>query len=373
MKHIGNNENISPQPSAEAIRARNRKIAVGVVLALVVVVCICILVFAFRAPAGAVAKVGDEYLYEEDVAASIEQYRAGNGLTDDDAFAESLEAQGKDVEEFRQNIIDEMALELVLGNRAEELDVAPSEEEVDALIQNAKDAFSFGDDDIWAETLSTFSMTEDDLRDQYRANLTQEAVCEADVPKREASEEETLAYAQQNVAGTTQKHAYRIVFTGDDRAARAQECADKVRELAASDELTLEKFKELAAAYSDEEGAAESGGDYAWTGASMNDEVKDLVAEMEPGDFSGAETVEADDALEIIYCDESYEFPPSSDFAEMPGDVPESLLGEVREAAAESVWNDDCEKYCEETLADMKIIYYPMPDDATYAVEVANG
>lgn len=370
--HEASEETASAQKRRAApLSVRERSLAATAVIAVVVAAVSLVLYFGSLVPADAAAKIDDQYLSEAEVAAWIEQYRLGNGLDDDATFAQTLLNEGENVSTFRQGVVNQIALDMLVEQRASELGISPSDEAIADQLAQAKERFSLGDDNVWAETLSSYNLTEEKLLEQYRSNLAQAAVLEAEVSRRDATDAELLSYLQTNLAGTTQKHAYRIVFIGDDRSQRAQECLAKLDELAESGAVSVEQFSELAASYSDEQGASESGGSYAWSGASMIGEVKDLLADLEVGEHTVAETVEADDALEIIFCDAVYEFPKAAALATVPDDVPDELLDEVREAASEVAWESDCESYLASLLVRAKITYFPVPDDAAYNVDMS--
>jgi parvulin-like peptidyl-prolyl isomerase len=326
-----------------------------------------------RAPADAAAKVNSSYLAEERVADRITQYRAASSLEDDADFARALLEQNLNVGTFRQNTINQLALTDLVNARADQLGIAPSEDEAQAQVDAMKQTMAFNDDEIWAESLATYGMSVDSLRAQYLNNLRQQAVLEADVPHREPEEDDVLAYLQENLAGTTQKHASRIVFKGEDAPERATECHERLSEAQAAGSLDAEAFAALAREYSDEEGVEASGGLYAWSSSdAMDNEIMTLLERLEVGAFTGVESIEADGARELIYCDAEYSFPSKDDIASLVlSDVPETLMPLVEDAAADVLWTADCNAYLLALLSAAQITYYPIPADAAYAVDMA--
>ena len=322
-------------------------------------------------PTGAAAKVDDFYVMEDDVETYIEQYRASYSITDDDDFAQTLSDEDTSVSTFRKTAIDQLALNQLILNRAEELDVMPTDEECQAQLDVTKEAMSLGDEDTWADTLEMYSLTEEDLLEQYEVNLAQDAICEADVERRDANDDEILSYLQNTLAGSTQYHAYRIVFTGDDAVSDATDMYEAMSEMQDEGKLDVEMFSYMALEYSDDENVADDGGSYAWTGSEMADEVKEGFEDgAEEGSLIGTFEVEEDDAVELIYCDDSYTFADSDDLTELPDDVPDALWAEIEDAAADEVFDTNSSSYLAWLLAQAKITYYPVPDDAPYAVDV---
>jgi parvulin-like peptidyl-prolyl isomerase len=326
-----------------------------------------------RVPGDAAAKVNSSYLAEERVAERIAQYRTASSLEDDADFAQFLLDQNLNVGTFRQNTINQMALADLVSERAEQLGIAPSEEEAQAQVDAMKQSMAFNDDEIWAESLATYGMSVDSLRAQYLANLKQQGVLEADVPHREPGEEEVLDYLQENLAGTTQKHASRILFEGEDAYARATECHERLSEAQAAGSLDEEAFAAIAREHSDEEGVEETGGLYAWSSSNaMDSDIMALLEGLDVGAFTGVESIEADGALEIIYCDVEYAFPAKDAIESLAlGDVPETLRPLIEDAAADAVWTADCNAYLGGLLFGAQITYYPIPADAAYAVDMA--
>lgn len=360
-----------------AVKSKSRVTAREAVLAAIAVIAIAAAVVGFAlyasalVPDNAAAKVDDFYIDEPDVAAWIGQYRASNSLADDATFATALLSQNLNVSTFRQSAVNQLALAKLISKRADELGIVPTDDQAQQQLEAAKAQFTFNDEGVWADTLELYSLTEEGLLAQYKTNLAQQGVLEADVPKREASDDEVLAYAQRYLAGTTQKHAYRIVFTGDDAEDKAKECYSQIQELAGAGKMTTERFAELAKEYSDEDDVQQTGGSYAWSGGGMNAEVKEIIAEISAGGFSSIENVSEDNAKEIVYCDDQYEFPKAEDFATFPEDVPEALMQEVANASSELIWENDCNTYLASLLANAKITYYPVPDGASYNVDMS--
>jgi hypothetical protein len=359
---------------------RRRVTGREVVLAVLAVIALLAAVFCFalynaaRVPADAAAKVNDSYLAEERVASEIAQYRMAYGLTDDTDFASALLSQNLNVSTFRQNIINQLALTDIIAKRAEELGIEPADEEAQAQLDATKRSLAFDDDEVWEQTLASYGLSEDFLRSQYLANFRQQAVFEVDVSRREPTEGEELAYIQQYLANTTQKHASRILFVGDDAYTRAKACHEWLQSEADEEGgITAEDFAAAVREYSDEEGAAATGGSFAWSGSGeMSEDITEVLEYLAVGSFSNPQSAGEDKVLEILYCDEEYTFPATeaiSSIVEL--DVPEELEELIRTAATEAVWTQDCSAYMAALLLSARITYYPFPDDAVYAVNMA--
>ena len=361
------------QPARAGFSVRE-KVLVCVAAVLAIVAIAGFVMFANATPGDDVAaSVNGTAIAEEDVATWIAQYRASYSLSDDDDFADYLNSSSTTVSSVRITAIDQLALNMLILERAEELGVTPTEAEAQEQLEAVKESMSLGDDEVWAETLEEYALTEEDLLEQYTVNLAQEAICEADVDLRDATDDELLSYMQSYLAGSTQYHAYRIMFTGDDASDEVYEVYELLETMQDDGELTVETFSTMAVQYSDEETVAETGGSYAWSGSEMADEVKDAIEDATVGALVSVEYVEDDAAYEIIYCDTSYSFADSDSLTELPDDVPDALMAEIEDAAAEVVYDTNCSDYLAWMLAQAKITYYPMPDDAAYNVNLSAG
>lgn len=358
----------SQRRAAGGLTLRERVLAAVAAVAVVTAVVSLVLYNTACVPPQAAAKVNSSYINEEDVAAWLAQYRAANSVSDDTDFASYLRSESLTVSDLRQDAVNELALNLLVTARAEELGVTPTDEQAQEQADAAKESYAFGDDEVWAQTLEQFNLTEEQLLEQYKVNLAQDAVCAADVPEHEATDDDILAYTQSYLADTTQKHVYRIVCSGDDAEQRAQECYEKLQALKT---VNAKKFAKLARTYSDEADVEETGGSYAWSGSSMDDAVKNLLDGLEVGQYS--EVTEGDDegTYLIVYCDEDYTFPAADELEEMPDNMPDGLAEAVAEATADALWRIDCNAYLAALLANAAVTYYPVPADAAYNVDMA--
>ncbi len=324
-------------------------------------------------PEGSAAKVGDTYVTEADVATSIDQYRASYGLTDNTTFASALAQQGYDANSFRRKIIDDKATAILVDARAKELGLVPTDDEINAKYDSMKSGMSFGSDEIWQQTLEQYGMTEEALRDQVRIGLEKQALYEAEVERGTASDADALSYAQSQLAGVTQKHFYRIMFTGDDASARAHAARAELVSMRDGGTLSTETFSQKAREISDESDVAQTGGSYAWAVELSSDtDLSEVASSLSVGELSEVESVSAEAATVILYCDTSYTFPSSSDISSLKAsDVPESLWTLVKDQASETLWQSQCAAYLSNLLMNGQVTYYPMPANASYNIPIA--
>ena len=350
-------------------RSRHARYAALMALACAVVAATCGIVGCAQgwggqadAASGQAAKVDDAYISEEDVANWISQYRKSNSLTDEVSYAQYLASQSMSVLQLRTRAIEQLATNLIVQKRAEELGVVPSDEEVQAEIDAAKATYALDDDSTWNSMLEQYGMSEDDIRRQYKINLEEKAIAEKDVAKRDPTDQELLSFIQTYLMGTTQKHAWRIVFKGDDAQSRAQALHSELIQRQSAGTLNLDAFEELARSNSDDENVQQDGGEYVWSGSSMNADERTLFADTEEGGFT--------EAGEILYCDTTYTFSEESTLTEIPSDLPSGLRDEIAESAAETLWQTEGQLYLSNLLEKAQITVYPVPEEASYKVDM---
>lgn len=363
------------QEQAEKKMTGREKVFAGVATVAIVAAIAGFGLYAANMPGGAAAKYDGGSVSESEVSAYIEQYRSAYSLSTDSAFASALKNQNMTVASYRQNAVDQLVIQKIIEKRASELGVSVSDEDVEARLQEVYGQIANGDDSIWQSTLESMGVTEDDLRTRYKSDLLQDKVCEQDVAQENASDEDTVSYISSYLADTTQKHVYRIVFTSDDgKSTKADECTKELNKLKKAKKLTTASFEELVAKYSESETAADDKGSVGWTGSgNVGDTITDLIGSMNVGDVSDATTVaEDDDALEIVYVDEDFTFPSSSEISSIDSlNIPDELLDAVKAAVSKANWQSDCTVYIAKLLADAKVTYYPVPDDASYNVDLS--
>lgn len=352
---------------------REKALAVIATVAAIAAVVGFVLFGTSQVPSDAAAKVGDTYISESEIESSINQYRTSYGLTDASAYASALVQQGLNAESFRRQMIDEKATALLVEARAKELGLTPTSDEVDEQFNSLKSSMSFNSDDVWQKTLAQYGMTEEGLRDQLRVSLEKQAICEAEVERQDASDSDALSYAQTNLVDVTQRHFYRMVFTGSDATARANAAADELAAMKQAGTLTAETFSQMARERSNEDGVSSTGGSYKWEVEIASDtDMAQAVESVGVGEVSDPTNIESDGgALEIFYCDTQYSFPDSNSISSLKvSDVPESLWSLVKSQASESLWQSACSAYLSNMLMAGKVTYYPMPDSASYNIPI---
>ncbi|MGB5816459.1 MAG: SurA N-terminal domain-containing protein, partial [Thermoanaerobaculia bacterium] len=129
-------------------------------------------------------RIATTYDYQVRRAASIKALREAPNLTEEQR-QEYLSRVG---EETMSTLFEE----LLLLSRADQLGLELPPSAIDQAIQDAKESMGIETQEDFQAALRTSGMTLDDLRDQYRRNMTMRQVMGQDVQARAALEEEDL-------------------------------------------------------------------------------------------------------------------------------------------------------------------------------------
>ena len=339
------------------------------------IVCLIAAVVGFvlyagaRVPAGVAAKVNDIYVQESDVAQMISEQRARYGLESDADFASSLLMQGMNVYTYRQGIINQIALNTIIDNKAKELGCTPSDSQVDEQVKAMREMNNAQDDESWQKVLDAQGVTEQSLRAQLKTNLSEQAIYEKEIQYTEATDDEIRSYVATNRAGGVAKHSWRATFSGTDAEKRAKEFRETV--LAQTGPLTAETFSLLASKYSDSPTVAQDGGDAGWTYLDGSTSYAKALADLQVGALSEVVATDTDGNYGVAYCDEIYEFPDASDASSMDlTAIPDDLMEDLREQASAYVYETKCNEYLAALLSDASFTYYPIPKGAVYNVDM---
>ena len=320
-------------------------------------------------PPGAAAKVGDFFVDDSEVAEYIAEQRFRNGVEDDSAFATYLLQQGMNVYTYRQSIINQIALDRLIENRASDLGAMPSEADVEGQVKALWESNGIEDEDAWQEYLDERGVSDSGLRSQIRTNLAEDAMYERDVQRKEASDEELIAYIKSNRAGGTEKHSWRMIFSGEGAKERAETALAKVRAL--GDKLSPKTFSALATKLSDSPTVSDDGGDAGWTYMDGSSSYASALSALKEGGVSEVLQTETDGNYGIAYCDNVYSYPEAAAVEELKvSELPEGLADDLRGLAEEEAWKTDCGVYLTALLADADITYYPIPKGAVYDIDM---
>jgi foldase protein PrsA len=305
------------------------------------------------------ATVAGENIMESEVTAYIDSFRNTLGYSDDSAWAEYLGNQGMTPSQLRSATIYELAGDVVLKKKAEELGLSVSEDEVDTQINALRQALYATDDETWNSTLQKYGTNESDLRERYRLGLLEDKVYEQVVGEITPTDQDISSYIQENLLGTTTKQfsvfyglgytTLQSVLKGINDASSIPEGVEQAKQSVDNTNIFYE--------------------DFGWdldpeTTTYMQEELDELeVGQLTSNLVSDSEV----GAYEIIYVTDSYTFPDTT--APDVNALPDGLKKTLSTLAANRVYTLSCSSWLSEQLNN-GLTENEMPSGLSYDVAV---
>ena len=199
----------------------------------------------------AAAVVGDEKITVAEVAQAVEDFEKTERFKQASAQADPKQIR----RDFEQGYLSQLIRRAVLEPKAEELGVEITDEELDGRIQEIKDQIALQGipfEDALAQEGLTEAQLEELVRDELLVQQVKEKVTEDVQP----TDEELLAYYEENEASLQESRAQHILV---DDAALARDLATQLQKAPAEKVDAL--FKTLAAKHSKDQSNAKNAGD----------------------------------------------------------------------------------------------------------------
>lgn len=333
------------------------------------------------APADAAAKYdGFNYLAEDEVTDYIQLYREQMGLAEssDEDWATFLAAYNLTPSRLRYSTIQQLITDALVQKKADELGLQASDDEIEATVDTLRNTLGLGDDEILKQTLEAHGQTEEGLREVYRQAIVKRMLLSSEVETPTPSDEQVKEYLKSivpSMAVPTVRHTYcfklnNVNQEGDlDALMEVQHLSKQFSE----GEKTTETFERLVEENSDDETLIETGGANGWDidSSSYSNDYLGVLEGMTKGDVS--EAFHDGESLCFIWVDDEFALPSDSkDIDELdPSDVPTSLWQYLSDAAAYSLWESAGQDYLAQLLDDAGVVYYPMPSDVPYNVDMS--
>lgn len=304
---------------------------------------------------GTAATVLGVEIAEQDVTDYIDKFRSTMGYESDESWSDYLEEQGVTPEQFRVNTVYELAADAVIEHYAQEEGLVVDEDVVQARIDALRTTLLAEDDETWQETLELYQLDEDALRETYGNENLQAQVYQALVDPVEPTDEQVIAYIEENLTGLTTRRVQRI--RGVDYV-QMQALMEEVRAAA-----NASKGFALAKEQADGESiiAEELGWDVNGT---LDDTLASAVDDLSKGEVATT-LVSTTEGYQIVYCQDLYSFPDEVDLTELP----EGLKDDVTSLASYGLWNTACSNWLRQQIEDTLVVN-DMPAGLPYDVEV---
>ncbi|MDO5755784.1 MAG: peptidylprolyl isomerase [Tissierellia bacterium] len=297
---------------------------------------------------GAVAKVNEEYITEDDVNEVLDQYRMIYG---EDAFDESTENGKNALVQIRPEIIEMLVRDRMMKELEKSFNIEVTDEEINDQVEMFKGQIG---EENYEKMLEEQGTSEEEFVESLKDNLQKEKLSEALREKNEPSEEEIMDYITKNSKEYVEYDADHILISTVDPETQEEydEETKKEKELKAQEIYErLEKgedFEKIAKEESEDPGSAEEGGKLgAFLGQVMVPEFTEALSKMKEGEIS--KPVKSDFGYHIIRLNKKVE-----DFNEFSEENQDQAKGQVEQMLTQ----ENIEKYFKEQEKDMDIERY---------------
>ena len=332
--------------------------------------CLCLLLLIFAVSgcsgsgsSGVAATVNGEEIPEEQVTSYIDSFIERQGYTTEQ-WAQYLAANDTTAAEFREDVVDYYVEYLLYEQKAAELGLSVSDEDVANDIADMKEQMGL-DDDSWNSYLSGQGYTEESYESTVAYSLLVSKVQAQELTAPEPTDDQIHDYADQNLLNYDGKLVYGIKFSEDDYD-KAEDLLDEIKE--ADD--PVKAFKDNVGA-SEDETLVKAKGELGWSClVSYGDDWTEMVGDLEKGKvYDYLYQDNQSNCYYIIYCANEYAPAYYGDIDKALKHMPKALKKNFDAAVTESVYNDAVDSYVQsmKDAADIKI--NDIPADADYNVE----
>lgn len=268
---------------------------------------------------GKLAKVGDEYIIEEDLDEVLDMYRQQYG---EDIFDLETEEGQNALLQIKPEALNQLIYQKMSEKMVEEYDIEVTDEEVDETLEQL--IAQFGGEDAFEEILAEEETTKEELKENIKKNIENQKLQEKIAELNEPSEEEVMEAVQKDKEEKVEYDADHILISTkpeqpeitettldgeseEEVEAPTEEELEEIRQEALQKAEELHKeivdggkdFAEVAKEESDDPGSAEEGGALGkFLKGAMVPEFEEALENMEIGDIS--EPVESDFGFHII-------------------------------------------------------------------------
>lgn len=312
---------------------------------------------------GVAATVNGVNIKEDTVTKQIMSLRNSSYEKDADWLA-YLEGQGLTPESYRESVIDSIARQYLLVEAEKEYDITVSQEDLDKAWKEAVENYG-GDEEAFVEMIEQIGFTKDTYLENMKSSLAQTKLKEKVAPFKEPTDEELVAYINENLdTYNNARRSSHILFKVDEDAteeerakveAEAQEVLDKIN----AGEID---FADAAKKYS-EDSSADKGGDVGWDKlTSFVTEYQDALSALGKDQVSGL--VKTTYGYHIIKCTDLFSVTTVTSIDEVPEGIRDYALDTMETQQVSAAYGAWLTEYVEN--ADIKI--NPMPENVPYNV-----
>lgn len=294
----------------------------------------------------------------EDFAA---RYRTYAGADSEEAFATLLDETGSTPEEFRAEVIKQIASDQLVRVQAQEDGVSISDEEIDDYINSVKDGLGYATDvKSWKSSLDIAGYSEDSYRYDVETKLLLEKLVASNMSFAEATETEMMSYANSNLSNYIGANIVTVTFPASKGGAAASFAR-------AASGMTEDEFISAANNQVDSGNANEMSYD-GWTCINIPDSA--LLQKIATASASDAVVAQQNNGTyKVAYIKEVY-MPTRAgriEFSTMPSDIKAKLKSDT------SAYNRSllAAEYLDRLYEAATVVINEMPSGAAYNVDMS--
>lgn len=166
----------------------------------------------------------------------------GEEITREELYEAMLASTGRDV-------LDRLIMNILIKQEGEKRGILVGEEEISAELQRVIDESFYGMEELFNQAISDYGISEDEVREELKAELILRRIAESELDLQEEDEREYFA-ANRNYFDVTEKVEARHILL------ETEEEAERIRQML----IDGDDFAELAGEYSKDQTSAVQGG-----------------------------------------------------------------------------------------------------------------
>lgn len=316
---------------------------------------------------GVAGTVNGTNITEDTVTKQVMNYRTAMGYSDDAAWAQYLVDNGYTPASYREMTINSLAQNYLMSKAVTDNNATVSDDELEQAWQEA--AESYGGEESFESMISAMGYTKDTYKENMlRSSLEQQKLKEAVAPEQEPSDDEVVAYLNENLdTYNDARRSSHILFAVDSDAddAADAEARQKAQEVLDQINAGTLSFEDAAKEYSDD-GSGEDGGDVGWDKLTQFvTEYQDALSQLSKGQVSGL--VRSTYGYHIIECTDVFDVDGEVESIDaVPTEIRDYIANVLKTQSSSTAYSEWLQSYLDG--ADIQI--NEMPEDVPYNVSL---
>ena len=321
---------------------------------------------SYELTGGVAGTVNGVNITEDTITKQIMSSRTSLGKTEDKDWAQYLVDQGLTPESYRENMIRSYASQYLLSEAEKEYGITVTDEDVQKAWDEA--AESYGGEDKFEEFLGQIGYTKDSYMESMQSGLAQQKLKEKVAPEKDPSDEDVLAYLNENLDtyNGAKRSSHILVKVDSDASDKDKEKAKKTAQEALGKVTSGDmSFEDAAKKYS-EDTSKDKGGDVGWDKlTTFVSEYQTALDGLKKGQVSGI--VESQYGYHVIKCTNVFQVDGKlTSLDQVPSEIVDAAKSNLKTQQVSDDYNAWLQDYTDK--ADIKI--NKMPENVPYNVSL---